>query len=135
MVSIELIDWIVIISYSAVIITFFTIGIIFIRNSKERIEIIKKYLLGIGIFFILYGIARSIVFIFELSFPIVASEMSSGVIETGFIWNLNSNEINAIFLTFQNINIYHDIIWRFTSGLGTIGLVILIFKLEKHILQ
>ena len=135
MVSIELMDWIVMVSYSIVVITFFSIGIIFIRKSKDKPNMIKKYILGIGIFFILYGISRITMFTFEWSFPIVANTMSSGALDPGFIWNYSSDEIAAIFLTYQNINIYHDIIWRSTTGLGTIGLALLMFRLEQHILQ
>ncbi len=135
MVAIEFLDWVVIFFYSAVCIIFLLIGIIFLLKSRDKQKNIRNYLLGIGIFFLLYGISRAMMFLFEATFPIVANSLTGGIIEPNFIWNLNSAEVNLIFETYAEINLYHELIWRVTTALGTGGLIFLLYELEIHILE
>ncbi|MHA1293949.1 MAG: hypothetical protein ACTSQJ_14940 [Promethearchaeota archaeon] len=123
MSGILLIDYIIIIIYSSICITLFTAGIILLFKAKDKPEKVKNYLIGIGLFFILYGISKVIVFLYELTF------------DPGFVWQIKSNEFDIIFEANQELNFRNDIVWRLSTGFGTIGLIILMYELEYYIME
>ncbi len=120
--NIETIDYLIICCYSAVIAAFMISGIILVIRLKDKQKQIRNYLLGIALFFILYGIARIIMFLFELTFD-------------PFVWRIDVNEFDKIFAEHPEIDARHEIVWRASTGIGTLGVVILMYQLELRILE
>ena len=123
MVPIETIDVIIIISYSIICVIFLLTGIGFLLKAKDKPVQVRNYLLGIGLFFFLYGISRVLVFLFELTF------------EIDFIWNLSAADFERIFAERPDLELRHDIVWRLSTAIGTTGLVFLMYQLEVIIMK
>ena len=62
-------------------------------------------------------------FSFEITFPI------------DFVWNISRSDFNTIFENNPDLVLFHDIIWRLTSLIGNLGLILLMYVLELHILE
>ncbi|MHA1273576.1 MAG: hypothetical protein ACTSQS_09085 [Promethearchaeota archaeon] len=116
-------DFIIIAFYLSVLISHFSAGIFLLLKSRNKGENVKNYLRGIAIFFLLYGLAKSIVFLFELTFPV------------NFVWNIGEKDFNKIFSENPDLSLRHDIVWRFTATLGVAGVAFLMYQLEKQILE
>ncbi len=123
MVNISSMDIVVIICYTLVCAALLSVGSYLLYKSRGQAKKVRNYLIGISIFFILYGIARVMVFTFELTFP------------NDFVWNISASDFEEIFKSNSDIALRHDITWRFTTGIGTAGLAILMFELEDNILE
>ena len=115
-------DLIIMVIMVVVIIAFYFSGIFLIIKAKGKPERLRKYLFGISIFFILFGTGRVIMTLFEFFFD-------------PFVWNIDINEFDAIFVANPDLFIIHDIVWRFTTTFGSLGLVFFIFQLENYILE
>jgi hypothetical protein len=123
MVRIEFMDLIVILFHSLAFFTLLFCGIVFISKSRGKVKEYRQYLLGMGIFFLLYGISRIVMFSFEMLFPI------------DFVWNLSASDFRLIFANNPDIVFVHEIIWRITSLIGNVGLILLMYIVERHILE
>lgn len=117
------IDIVIMISYIVVCISFLSAGVNFLLKARGKHQRIRNYLLGIGIFMLLYGSAKVIVFLFELTF------------EIDYIWNITATEFEIIFTARPDLELYHEFIWRLTTGIGTAGLVIFIYELEILVME
>ncbi len=117
------IDITIMISYAVVCASFLFAGVNFLLKSRGKAERIRNYLIGIGLFMLLYGVGKVIVFVFELTF------------ETDYIWNITATEFEVLFAARPDLEIYHEFIWRLTTGIGTAGLVIFIYELEILVME
>ncbi len=122
MVKIELIDVIIIFCMVIVIIAMFLAGLIFYKESKGKSENYRKYLLGISLFLLLYGINRCIFFLHELFFD-------------PFMWSMPLDEYIYQMESTEWRFIRYDIIWRISTSIGSIGLFIFLYVFELQILE
>lgn len=120
--SITIIDILIVLCHLTVILSFLLSGIYLFFKLKNKPKAQRDYLLGVSLFFILYGTARMIMFLFELTFE-------------PFVWQIPVDKFNQIFRNNPELEIQHDIMWRLTTGIGGLGLVIIIYQLEKTILE
>jgi len=123
MKELTIMDGIIIFSYSIVCICLFIASGFLFFKSRGKSKKVRNYLLAIALFFLLFGISRTTMFIFELTFP------------EDFVWNISVHDFDSIFQKNPEIAVRHDIVWRFTTGIGAFGVAILMFVLERQILE
>jgi hypothetical protein len=120
--NIGMVDIIIIICHSAVVAAYLLSGIYLFFKLRNKPPEIRNYLLGISLFFILYGASRVTMFFFELLFD-------------PFVWQIDVNEINQLLKDSASLNLIHDIVWRTSTALGVIGISFLMYELELRILN
>src|SRR6056297_1325020 len=120
--NLELIDILVIIAHLSVILTFWAIGYLLLRKSKDKNEITKNYLIGISLFMILYGISRLLMFLFELQVD-------------PFIWHLQPSETNQLLANNPDLSRKYDLYWYSGTAISALSMAIMLFELERHILK
>lgn len=120
--DIELIDYVIIICHLIVISTVILAGIIFLTKMKDKSKDTKQYLLGISLFFICYGIAQTVMAIFEITFD-------------PFIWRIHIDDFGDIFKQNPDLSLRYEIAWRLQQAISSIGIIFLIYQLERRILE
>ncbi|MHA1150107.1 MAG: hypothetical protein ACTSR8_17880 [Promethearchaeota archaeon] len=122
MSNIELIDYVIIVCHLIVISTVIIAGIFFLKKMKDKSKDTKHYLLGISFFFICYGIAQGIMAIFEITF-------------NPFIWRIHIDDFVEIFKNNPDLALRYEITWRLQQAISSIGIILLIYQLERRILE
>ncbi len=122
MSNIEFIDVIVIICHLSVSLTLWILGGKLIKKSKGKPDITKNYILGISMFMLLYGISRIFMFYFELQ-------------SDPFIWYLLPDQTETLLNEDQSLSRIYDICWYSGTAISSFAIAILLYELEKHILQ
>ena len=116
-------DIFIIILLCASCISLYLTGFFFIFKSKNQDKIVKKYLFGIGLFFLFYGIYRTILFLFDMTFKPTPT------------WQITSIELEIIFQSNPELTLIYDIIWRIATAIAKSGLIFMIYVLELHIMK
>ena len=99
------------------------IGCLFFFKAKSRTPSDRNYLLAIGLFILLFGISRFIKFYFEIT------------IQPTFMWNMTLDEFTSLLDANPGIELYYDVIWRLYISVRSVGVILLLFELEKLILE
>ena len=120
--NIEFMDIIIISSHLLVIGFLFITGLLFFVKSRDKAPNIKKYLIGIILFMIFYGISRLVMFVFELT-------------SDPFIWQLTPAETDTLIANNSDFRFRYNIFWYTGTILGAIAFFIILFDLETFILQ
>lgn len=116
------IDYIFILCHLSVVGSLFTTALLFLFKSRKKDRSVQLYMYGIILFMLLYGIARLLFFIFELSV-------------SPFPWNLSMNEANSILQNDATLYNLFIIIWYISTILSWFALFIFLFVLERYILE
>ena len=121
--TLQFIDIIIILCWLVVICSLAIAGLLFIFiKSKDKPKSFKSYLIAIGIFFILYSINRLIFFMHELFFD-------------PMMWTISLEDYNNMMVPGSDKFIRYDIIWRISTAIGSIGLLIFLIQFESKILE
>jgi hypothetical protein len=121
--NIEFIDILMILSSILVCVTYFMGGCIFLLKTKDKSTDVRNYLLGIGLFFLLYGTDRLIFFLYELTF------------EPNFMWHYSNTQLQSMFQNNPELALRYDVVWRWAIGLGGLGLIILSYQIELYVME
>lgn len=120
--DIESIDYVIILMMIEVAALFFMLGLLFLYKSRDKSSKIKIYVIGVGLFLILYGVNRVIFFFNELLFD-------------DFLWSITTGDFTAALEADSLKAFNYDIIWRISTGIGSGGLLVFLLVFESQILE
>ena len=104
------IDWLIFFGHIEVIILAVILGILFLLNRRDKPLKLRKYLLAVSIFILCFAISRIVLLYYSYFLRptiITLYEDPKPLLENSVIGGL-----------------YHDIFWRISAGVMSIGLLI-----------
>lgn len=120
--KIEAIDYLIITCLLAVFISSVVATLLFTIKLKGKIPKMRNYLLGIICFLGFYAANRVMIFFYELTFD-------------PFVWRLEVDAINALLLSDPDLLLRYDVIWRISTILSQVGLLVFLVEFELQILD
>ena len=118
-----IIDFLIISTFLITFACCIVIGCLFFLKAKNKQPSERNYILAIGLFIILFGISRFIKFYFEIT------------LQPMFMWHMTLDEFNSLLDTNPHLELYYDVIWRLYISIRSVGVILLLFELEKLILE